>query len=121
MRSLDAGAALPRQPLRPESSSPPRGSEYAELSRQIKRAGLLDRRPWYYAWKITVTTVLFAAGWAVFVLVGDSWWQLAAAVFLAVMFTQAGFLGHDAGHQQISAPGGPTTSSASCTATLASG
>ena len=43
-----------------------------------------------------------AAGWAVFVLVGDSWWQLAVAVFLAVMFTQAGFLGHDAGHRQIS-------------------
>ena len=35
-------------------------------------------------------------------LVGDSWWQLAVAVFLAVMFTQIGFLGHDAGHRQIS-------------------
>jgi fatty acid desaturase len=33
--------------------------------------------------------------------VGDSWWQLAVAVFLAVMFTQVGFLGHDAGHRQI--------------------
>jgi fatty acid desaturase len=101
VRSLDAGAALPRQALQPESSSPPRGSEYAQLSRQIRRAGLLDRRPWYYAWMITVTTVLFAAGWAVFVVVGDSWWQLAVAVFLAVMFTQVGFLGHDAGHRQI--------------------
>jgi len=101
VRSLDARAALSRQPLQPESSSPPRGSEYAELSRQIRRAGLLDRRPWYYAWMITVTAVLFAAGWAVFAVVGDSWWQLAVAVFLAVMFTQVGFLGHDAGHRQI--------------------
>jgi fatty acid desaturase len=42
-----------------------------------------------------------AAGWAAFVLVGNSWWQLAVAVFLAVMFTQVGFLGHDAGHRQI--------------------
>ncbi len=100
MRSFDAKAARPRQ-LQSDPSSPPGGSEYAELSRQVRRAGLLDRRPWYYARTITVTAVLFAAGWAVFVVVGDSWWQLAVAVFLAVMFTQVGFLGHDAGHRQI--------------------
>ena len=78
-----------------------RGSEYAQLSRRIRQAGLLDRRPAYYAWKIGITAVLLAAGWAAFVLVGDSWWQLAVAVYLAVMFTQVGFLGHDAGHRQI--------------------
>jgi fatty acid desaturase len=72
------------------------------LSRQVKQAGLLERRPGRYVWKITVTAALLAGGWAVFVLVGDSWWQLAVAAFLAVMFTQAGFLGHDAGHRQIS-------------------
>ena len=32
---------------------------------------------------------------------GDSWWQLAVAAFLAVIFTQIGFLGHDAGHRQV--------------------
>jgi fatty acid desaturase len=102
VRSLEVGAAAPpRQQPQPDPSSPPRGSEYAELSRQVRRAGLLDRRPWYYARTITVTAVLFAAGWAVFAVVGDSWWQLAVAVFLAVMFTQVGFLGHDAGHRQI--------------------
>jgi fatty acid desaturase len=72
------------------------------LSRQVKQAGLLERRRWRYIWRITVTATLLAAGWAVFVLVGDSWWQLAVAAFLAVMFTQVGFLGHDAGHRQIS-------------------
>jgi fatty acid desaturase len=72
------------------------------LSRQVKQAGLLERRPGHYVWTITVTAALLAAGWAVFVLVGNSWWQLAVAVFLAVMFTQVGFLGHDAGHRQIS-------------------
>src|SRR5690349_18582850 len=44
---------------------------------------------------------LLAAGWAAFVVAGDSWWQLAVAVFLAVVFTQIGFLGHDAGHRQV--------------------
>jgi fatty acid desaturase len=44
---------------------------------------------------------LLAGGWAAFILIGDSWWQIATAVFVAVMFTQVGFLGHDAGHRQI--------------------
>lgn len=49
------------------------------------------------------TNLLFlAAGWTAFVLVGPSWWQLAVAAFLAAAFTQTAFLGHDAGHQQIS-------------------
>jgi fatty acid desaturase len=84
-----------------QESEPQRGSEYAELSRQVREAGLLERRPRYYGWKIPVTVGLLAAGWAAFVLVGNSWWQLAVAVFLAVIFTQIGFLGHDAGHRQI--------------------
>jgi fatty acid desaturase len=45
---------------------------------------------------------LLLGGWAVFALLGRSWWQLLVAVFLAVMFTQTGFIGHDAGHRQIS-------------------
>jgi fatty acid desaturase len=97
-----AETALAGQHLR--STSPParaRGSEYAQLSRQIKQAGLLQRRPAYYIGKIIFTAAALAAGWAAFVLVGDSWWTLAVAAFLAVMFTQAGFLGHDAGHRQI--------------------
>jgi fatty acid desaturase len=76
-------------------------SPYGELSKQIKAAGLLRRRPGYYAWKITATIVALAAGWTAFALVGRSWWTLAVAIFLAVMFTQLGFLGHDAGHRQI--------------------
>ncbi len=77
------------------------GSEYAELSRLVRDAGLLDRRGRYYAWKIVVTVGALAGGWAAFVVAGDSWWTLAVAVWLAVLFTQVGFLGHDAGHRQI--------------------
>jgi fatty acid desaturase len=79
----------------------PRGSDYAALSRQVRQSGLLDRRPRYYAWKITLTAAALAAGWAAFALIGDSWWQLAAAAFLAAAFAQVGFLGHDAGHSQV--------------------
>ena len=48
-----------------------------------------------------MTGGLLAAGWAVFVVLGDSWWQLVVAAFLAFVFTQIGFIGHDAGHRQI--------------------
>jgi fatty acid desaturase len=86
--------------MTPEPASP-RGSDYAALSRQVRQSGLLDRRPRYYAWKITLTTAALAAGWAAFAAIGNSWWQLADAVFLAIVFAQFGFLGHDAGHSQV--------------------
>jgi fatty acid desaturase len=103
MRSSEAETVRAWQRLRPAPapSARQRGSEYAQLSRQVRQAGLLERRPAYYMWKIAATAVLLAAGWAAFVLVGDSWRQLAVAAFLAVMFTQVGFLGHDAGHRQV--------------------
>jgi fatty acid desaturase len=95
-------AVLGRQSDRARSAySQPGGSEYAELSRLVKAAGLLQRRMPYYTWKIVVTVGALAAGWAAFVFVGNSWWTLAVAGLLAVLFTQVGFLGHDAGHQQI--------------------
>jgi len=102
VRSSEVATAVTRQiQLDPKPSAPQRGSEYAELSRQVRQAGLLERRPRYYAWKIAVTIGLLAAGWTAFVMVGNSWWQLAVAAFLAVVFTQIGFLGHDAGHRQV--------------------
>jgi fatty acid desaturase len=78
-----------------------RGSAYAELSRQIKQAGLLDRRRGYYAVQIAFIVSLYLVGAVAFLLVGDSWWQLAVAAYFAVVSTQLGFLGHDAGHRQI--------------------
>ena len=83
------------------ASAPRRSSEYAELSRQVKQAGLLEPRSACYAWKIAATVGMLAAGWTAFIVVGDSWWQLAVAAFLAVVFTQIGFLGHDVGHRQV--------------------
>src|SRR5258707_56368 len=87
----------------PHDVAPPAasGSDFSDLLREVKAAGLLRRRPGYYLAKIAVTGGLFVAAWAVFAVLGDSWWQLTVAALLAVMFTQVGFLGHDAGHRQI--------------------
>jgi fatty acid desaturase len=51
--------------------------------------------------KIALTIAVFAAGWATMVVVGNSWATLGVAAFLGLMFTQLGFVGHDAGHQQV--------------------
>ena len=79
----------------------PARPDFAELRRRVRQEGLMDRRPRYYAIKITVLTVLLAGGWVAFAAVGDSWYQLLVAVYLAIVFTQIGFLGHEAGHRQI--------------------
>jgi fatty acid desaturase len=93
---------MPPVPLPGAAPTPAHpASDYAELMRRIKQAGLLRRRRAYYLRKMIGTGALLAAGWTVFVLVGNSWWQLAVAGFLAVVFTQIGFIGHDAGHRQI--------------------
>jgi fatty acid desaturase len=78
-----------------------RGSDFAELSRAVNERGLLRRRPAAYARKFAVNAALLAGGWTAFVLVGASWWNLLTGVFLAVVFVQLAFTGHDAGHKQI--------------------
>jgi len=78
-----------------------RWGEYTQLSRQVKQAGLLDRRHGWYAARIALNLGLWAAGWVAFAVIGASWWQLVVAVYLAVVCTQLAFMGHDAGHRQL--------------------
>jgi fatty acid desaturase len=85
----------------PSAKAKNRGSDYSQLMGRVRKAGLLERRTGYYAFKMAVNVVLMIGGWVAFVLIGESWWQLAVAAFLAVVFTQSGFLGHEAGHRQI--------------------
>ena len=95
--------ASPGQESAARPLSPPKGrwSEYTQLSRQIKQAGLLDRRRGWYTARIGLNLALLAAGWMIYAILGDSWWQLLTGAYLAVVFTQLAFVGHDAGHRQI--------------------
>jgi fatty acid desaturase len=79
----------------------PATASFHALALQVRTMGLLDRRAGYYRVKITLTLLAFFAGWALFALVGNSWATLAVAALLGLMFTQLGFLGHDAGHNQV--------------------
>jgi len=79
----------------------PTTASFHALARQVRAMGLLDRRPGYYRLKIALTILAFLAGWVLFVIVGDSWTTLAIAALVGIMFTQLGFIGHDAGHNQV--------------------
>ena len=98
-RGLDASPTVAGGPGTPATAA--RGGDYGALSRQLRAAGLLDRRPGYYRARVALLAGLWAGGWVAFALLGDSWAQLALAAGLAVVFAQIGFLGHDAGHRQI--------------------
>ena len=86
------------------ASPPPSVREqtlYANLSREIRSMGLLERRRGWYITRGIVTLALVAATIAAHVIVGPSWWQLAIAAVLGLALTQVAFLTHDAGHRQI--------------------
>ncbi|OKK16016.1 delta fatty acid desaturase [Streptomyces sp. CB00455] len=91
----------PLQKVRPPPARAEAGSDFARLSKKIQAAGLMARRPGYYACRITAVTGLYAMGWAAFALIGDSWWTLLAAVFLAFVFGQVALLAHDVAHRQV--------------------
>ena len=75
------------------------GSEFTALAKTIRDRGLLRRRYGYYWSKLIGLPLVLAGGLLVFVWIGDTWWQLFTAVFLAVVFTQIAFLGHDSAHR----------------------
>ena len=85
-------------PVTPARSA---GSDFARLSRTIADSGLMGRRPGYYTARISAVAVLYAGGWAGFVLIGASWWTLAVAGALALVFGQVALVTHDIAHRQV--------------------
>lgn len=75
---------------------------YSELARQVRAQGLLRARPWPYLAYAVVMVVALGAVVAIMVPQRGSWWLLALAPLLAVINVQTSFLGHDAGHLQVS-------------------
>ena len=79
----------------------PSTASFRVLALRLRAMGLLDRRPGYYRVKIILTIFAFLAGWALFVIIGNSWTTLAVGPLVGMLFTQLGFIGHDAGHNQV--------------------
>ena len=76
-------------------------NEYAEVRELVKQGGLMNKQPLFYAYKIATTAILLAISILVLVLVENMWVQYANAAFLALVFAQIGFIGHDSGHRQV--------------------
>jgi fatty acid desaturase len=77
------------------------GSDFAALSRQVTAQGLMNRRPGYYALRLTAVALMLIGGWTAFFLIGSSWWQLAVAAWLAITFAQMALVAHDLAHRQV--------------------
>ena len=91
----------PGEGAAPAAEASSRRADFAELSRQVRDGGLLRRRGGYYAIKIPIVMTALVGLVVAVVLLGNSWWTLLAAVGLAFVLAQIGFLGHDAGHRQV--------------------
>ncbi|MEU9291132.1 acyl-CoA desaturase [Streptomyces sp. NPDC048275] len=77
------------------------GSEFAPLLRTVRSQGLLDRRRGWYAFAISMNALALATVVTGVVLIGNSWWALLLAPLLALFSARTAFIGHDAGHSQI--------------------
>ncbi|MER5867525.1 acyl-CoA desaturase [Kitasatospora sp. NPDC002040] len=86
---------------RPAPGRPPaRAGEYPLLLAQVRARGLLDRRPAWYVARIGGLVAATAACWAAVLRCGDGPQVFGLAVLLAALSAHAGFLGHDAAHEQ---------------------
>ena len=100
-QSAQRGSPSQRSALRPTKVDRQQIDEYAELRQLVRQRGLLDKQPAYYTYKLLSTIGLLALSLTILALVDTLWVQLINAVFLAFVFAQISFIGHDAGHRQI--------------------
>lgn len=93
IEAIPSAAAVPRP-----GAEPP---QFSELIRRVKEAGLLEKQPGFFAYKILTTLALLAPGIVVLGWTDHPAVQLLNAVYLAFVFTQIIFIAHDAAHRQI--------------------
>jgi hypothetical protein len=101
---LPSAEVLGENPAPPRvqgSASHLRTNQYAQLKRLVKKNGLLDRQPAYHAGKMAFTLGLLAVSLALLFVIGDTWFQLLNAIYLAFVFVQISLLAHDFGHRQF--------------------
>jgi fatty acid desaturase len=81
--------------------SNPHVNEYAELKWLLAQQGLFDRQSFYYTGKVLQMLSCLGLALGILMMTQLFWLQLLNATFLAFVFTQIAFIGHDAGHRQM--------------------
>lgn len=76
-------------------------NSYLALQKEVRRAGLLDRRRGYYITLFIILILGWCGAWTGFALLGATWFQLLIAASLGILMTQFGYLAHEAAHSQI--------------------
>jgi len=77
------------------------GTDYAELKRRVREAGLLGRQRWFYALLLSGNAVLLTACYLALWRFHQPWALVLSAAALGLVSAQLGFQLHDAGHHQI--------------------
>ncbi|MBT2449991.1 acyl-CoA desaturase [Streptomyces sp. ISL-43] len=101
VESLDARRATPAPAPAPAAQTAGASATFSELLKRVKAEGLLDFDPRYYTGRLALNTLLLAAGFTAFFLLGDSWWQLVVAAWMGLCGTQSAYMFHDAGHKAM--------------------
>lgn len=84
-------------------------THFHEILGQVRDAGLLQKRPSFYIWRLVIISVLAIAFWTLGGVVAALWathpaWIIAAFVVaagLGVLSAQYGFIAHEASHRQV--------------------
>jgi len=75
--------------------------EYTELKGLLAQKRLFDRQPVYYTGKVLQNLSFLVLALGSLITTNLFWVQILNAAFLAFVFTQIAFMGHDAGHRQM--------------------
>jgi len=83
------------------SEGPQLSSAYRELRKSVERAGLLDRQYAYYTRTVLLSWGMLMLGLVFLRIARQHGLYLLDAVYLAFVFGQIGYLGHDGAHGEI--------------------
>jgi len=74
---------------------------FSELLGRVKAEQLLDTTTGYDVRRLVRSLVLPALGLAAFFEIGDSWWQIAVALWMGLCGGQSAFMWHEVGHKAM--------------------
>ena len=97
---LDEATVLPK----PAKKRPARYlhvTDFIQLTAQVRAAGYMERDIKWYVLRMIRQGIGYLAVLALFLTLGQTWWQMITAVLFAFMCTQTAFISHDAAHRQV--------------------